>query len=179
MPGFNINGQGQAAGATAPSNLTETRRKHRWIFEQIGPNLVPTGTLVMLQNAQRPKFSLEEPVMEHNQEKVYFAGKQTWETVTLTWYDGEQNPDVSGDIYFWLENVVNIDTLVVSDPSFYKRNAKLYMLDGAGSPSETWIMYGCWPKEVNWGDLSYTETEIATIEVQMRYDRAVRRPGQA
>ena len=28
--------------------------------------------------------------------------------------------------------------------------------------------------DVNWGELDYTNTEIATIEVQMRFDRAIK-----
>lgn len=179
MPGFNIVGNESNAGSIqTPSNKTETRRKHRWVFEQIGAGLIENSVLVLLKSASRPAYSLEEPAMEHNQETAYFAGKQKWETITLTWYDAEQSPDVSGEIYYWLENVVNLDTVVVSAPSFYKKDAKLYMLDGAGTPSETWTLYGCWPKEVNWGELAYEDTELATIEVVMRYDRAIRRPGR-
>ena len=177
MPGFSISG-GEAAvvGETPTSNTIETRRKHRWVFITLADQVRPQvrGILLLLKSASRPKFALEEPEMHHNQEKVYFAGKQSWETVTLTWYDGEQDPDVSENMWDWVNNVVDIPAVTVDTPAGYKRTAQLAMLDGAGSATETWALFGCWPKEINWGDLDYTDTEIATVEVVMRYDRAER-----
>ena len=167
MPGFNINGQGNGPAA----NL-ETRRKHRWNFATLG-NIGQTALLV-LQSAQRPNFKFEEPEMHHNQEVAYFAGKQSWEPITLTWYDVEQDPDISSTIYQWLNTVVTITSANVAPPSQYKKQASLQMVDGQGASNETWSIYNCWPKEVNWQDLDYTVTDIATIEAQMRFDRAMR-----
>lgn len=175
MPGFQI-GQG---GANQPSNVVETRRKHRWIFETIDRGAAGTfdrRSLVLLQSASRPHVTFEEPELHHNQEKAWFAGKHSWEPITLVWYDGEQSPDVSSEIYDWVDQGVltSIGDANVNIPSQYKKNATLQMLDGAGNPSETWTILGCWPQDVNWGDLDYTNTEIQTIEVTMRYDRATR-----
>jgi hypothetical protein len=35
-------------------------------------------------------------------------------------------------------------------------------------------MFGCWPQDLNWGDLDYENTEIQLIEAVMRFDRAYR-----
>ena len=91
MPGFNIGGSGEG-----PSNVTETRRKHRWIFETMATGVGPgRDILLLLKSAQRPKYILEEPLVHHNQEQAYFAGKSSWETITLSFYDAELNPDSS------------------------------------------------------------------------------------
>ncbi len=176
MPGFNIMPYGGGYSAQGPSNTLETRRKHRWVFESIGRG---TGTfsqaeLLVLQSASRPSFKFEEPEMHHNQEVARFAGKQDWDPVTMTWYDVQQDPDISRGIYHWIETVVNMQSIKVAHPRLYKRTAKLIMIDGAGAATESWTMLGTWPKDCNWQELDYTSTEIQTIEATMRYDRAVR-----
>jgi hypothetical protein len=173
MPGFTIGGQGGG-----PNNVVETRRKHRWIFQTLADGAFQGGreALLILQSASRPHVTFEEPEMHHNQEKAYFAGKHAWEPITLVWYDGEQSPDVSSEVYTWIDSGVlsSFGSANVNPPNQYKKDSTLQMLDGAGAPTETWNILGCWPQDVNWGDLDYTNTEIQTIEVTMRYDRAIR-----
>jgi len=181
MPGFNVNGIG---GGGVP-NTMEVRRKHRWVFEVIlrGEG-TPFSTIsrLMLQSASRPSFKFEQPEMHHNQEVVRFAGKQDWDPITLVWYDGEQKPDISADIYYWLETVVNMTTIQVAHPEKYKKFAQLAMVGGmalvggmgATAVSERWELYGTWPAEINWQELDYTSTDLMTIEATMRYDRAIR-----
>jgi hypothetical protein len=175
MPGFNIGGGG---GGNEPNNVTETRRKHRWLFEVIGP--IQREALLFLQKASRPHFKYEEAIMHHDQEQAYFAGKQSWEPISLSWYDAEQQPDVSSQIFQWVVEVTTSGLgsggggITVGTPSEYKKEATLTMTDGVGEPSEEWIMKGVWPVDTNWGDLDYTNSEIQLVEVSMRYDRATR-----
>jgi hypothetical protein len=171
MPGFIVGGKG-----TGPNHTVETRRRHRWIFRTLGKGSseFASEVLLILKEASRPQFNFEEPVMHHNQEQAYFAGKQTWEAVKLVWYDGEQNPDISKEMWEWVNTVCNIPAVTVDIPGNYKKQGKLQMLDGAGTSTETWQMYGCWPQSTNWNNLDYSDTEIQTIEVTMRYDRAER-----
>lgn len=172
MPGFNVNGAGEG-----PSNMIEIRRKHRWQFSVLGrgANSFTQSELLVLQSAARPSFKFEEPEMHHNQEVAYFAGKQSWDPVTLVWYDVQQQPDVSAGIYNWIETVVAMDKIQVSHPAKYKKTAELDMLDGAGNVTETWVMYGTWPQACNWQELDYTSTDLQTIEATMRFDRAIRK----
>ncbi len=172
MPGFNIGGFGGAQ----TSNLVEPRRTHRWVFTTIGrgQGQFSRAELLLLKTASRPKFKLEEAKMDHNQETVYFAGKQTWEPIELTWFDIEQNPDVSLGIYQWLGSVVSLPNVHVAHPSLYKKTAALAMLTGVGLTNEEWTLYGTWPQEVDWKGLEYSSNEIQTVSAKMRYDRALR-----
>lgn len=176
MPGFNVQPFGGGYSAEGPSNIVEPRRKHRWVFETLGRGVgvFSQSELLVLQSASRPSFKFEEPEMHHNQEVSRFAGKQDWDPVTLVWYDVEQTPDVSRGIYHWLETVVNMQSIAVSHPRFYKKTAALLLLDGTGQPTEEWQMFGTWPAASNWQELDYTSTDLLTIEVTMRYDRAIR-----
>jgi hypothetical protein len=190
MPGFQISGsETKENNVGGPSHKVETRRKHRWVFSLIqSPGfLMKSEVLVVLKSAQRPSFKFEEAVMDHNQEKAYFAGKQTWEPIKLTWYDAENSPDVSKEIWDWLQSVNEIDTVCVKSPGEpgpadsgpgYKGDAELHSIGGCGVSNETWSMYGVWPTEINWQDLDYTNNEIQLVEATMRYDRAFRRNDQ-
>lgn len=166
MPGFVACGSG-----SGPSATIETRRKNRWMFQSI--NGFGTADLLVLMAASRPKIKFDEPEMHHNQEVARFAGKTDWEPITLKWYDAEQ-PDVSADIYNWINTVSQISTANVNPPSVYKQNASLAMLDGTGQVTEQWNLCNAWPSSVDWGELDYTSSDIATIECTMRFDRAMR-----
>lgn len=173
MPGFIIGG----TGGPGPNHMIETRRKHRWVFETLGKAAngdFSSPTLLILKEASRPHPTVEEPEMHHNQEKAYFAGKHSWEATKLVWYDGEQDPDVSNELWQWLNGVIDITAVTVQVPSAYKKEGKLQMLRGDGSASETWQMFGCWPQDINWNSLDYADTEIQTIECTMRFDRAIK-----
>lgn len=171
MPGFLINGQ----GGDQTSNVVEPRRTHRWMFTVVGRGVgaFSRQELLLLRSAARPKFKFDETKMDHNQEEVFFAGKQHWEPIEMTWYDIEQ-PDISRGIYKWLGSTVNIPDVKVAHPANYKRTASLQMLNGQGLPNETWNLYGAWGKDFDWKGLDYTQSEIQLVSVQMRYDRAVR-----
>lgn len=172
MPGFNIGG----FGGNQTSNVVEPRRTHRWLFTVIGRGngQFSRAELLVLKSASRPKFKYQEAKMDHNQEEVYFAGKQSWEPIELTWYDIEQNPDISKGIYQWIGSVSNLETVQVAHPSTYKKTAVLGMLNGVGVSTEDWTLYGTWPAEVDGKALDYTNNEIQTYVVKMRFDRALR-----
>jgi len=172
MPGFMVNGQGRGPRATA-----EVRRTHRWIFQTLGKDLEKNVRLV-LKSASRPSISFEEPSMHHIQEQVYFAGKHTFEPLDLSWYDVEQDPDVSKAMFEWLEKCLTLtggNAMNIEPPDRYKAGeSKLQMIDGKGSATETWAIYNGWPQSINWGALDYTSSDLQLIEVKYRYDRAAR-----
>lgn len=170
MPGFNVNGQG-----TGPNAAAEMRRAHRWEFQTIA-GLTPANVRLLLKTASRPSFTLEEAPMHHNQEQIYYAGKQTWEALALSWYDAEQDPDVSLAMWDWVNKCADIPNANVSAPSVYKSNeSHLQMFNGVGTATETWALYNGWPQQSNWGGLDYSSNEIQLIEVKFRFDRAVRK----
>ena len=171
MPGFNIHGEGNG-----PNSLAEVRRTHRWIFE--GHPSVSGPVMLVLQKAARPNMTFEEPVMHHNQEQVYFAGKHSWESIGMSYYDVEQSPDVSAAMWAWMNvcmSLVGANAAAVQPPSAYKaQTVNLNMQDGMGNSTETWAIYNGWPQNINWGGLDYTSTELQLIEVKYRFDRAVK-----
>ena len=173
MPGFRIGGnQGCGDDSQPPFNTVEPKRKHRWVFRNIGT--LDYSFLVFLLKCNRPKFTFEKAEMHHNQEVAYFAGRQKWDTLKMTFYDVEQ-PDSSQGLWNWLQTVVNIKTACVADPSVYKLNdSNLEVIDGMGQPVEQWSLYGAWPADINWQELDYGSNDILQCDVEVSYDRAMR-----
>lgn len=178
MPGFNIqtDSQGQKFA------LAEPRRKHRWAITGIvngsGVSVLGPGECVYLEKAARPQFKYDPVEMHHDQEVAYFAGKQSWEPITLTWYDVETPVDISSKVGSWIQSVTKNFFEIgaptrVAVPKDYKSTVKIQIMDGDGVPTETWIIYNAFPESCNWQDLDYNASDILRIEVVMRYDRAV------
>ncbi len=168
MPGFKINGTGGEADSKVESN-----RKHRWRFTSISGALDKES--VYLSSAQRPHVIVDEAIMHHDQEQVYFAGKHHWEPITLVFYDvytGGAN--TSSKIWEWFNKAVKVPSASADVPSAYKKDSTLEMTKADGSVQETWKIYNSWAIDVNYNDLDYGNSEIATIDVSMKYDRAVR-----
>ncbi len=168
MPGFTINGTGGG-----PNALSEVRRTHRWIFQST--THLRQNVLLVLKSCSRPSLTFEEPAMHHNQEQVYYAGKHTWEPLSMSWYDMEQNPDISQAMYEWLEKCLIVADANVQPPSVFKSTqSSLQMRDGLGNATETWQIYYGWPQALNWGSLDYSSSDLQLIEVKFRFDRAQR-----
>ena len=170
MPGFQICGRG---GNGQPSNTVETRRPSRWKFLALSP-AIDTSVLLHLASASRPSIKFEEDVMHHQQERAYFAGLHTFNDITISFYDVQNGPDMSAQMYRWVGSVLDLNNVNVDVPVNYKRDAKLAMLDGFGNPTEIWSLCGTWPVSTNWKDLDYSKSDICQIEVTIRFDRATR-----
>lgn len=178
MPGFAIN---TTNGPDNQNAKAEFRRVHRWRFIAIeggGAVLPNQQEWLYLSKAQRPNYKVEAPEVHHNEEVAYFAGKRTWETMTIEFYDGQTSTgggqDISAKLYSWVNAATNIAQATTAEPIAYKKDIRLELLSGDGSPNEAWVLYNAWPMDTNWNDLDYSQSEILTVSVTLRYDRAER-----
>lgn len=178
MPGFrNSFISAKHADVEVKDAKMESKRKHRWIFKVLWDNTNDLlTTAVYLQSAQRPHAVVEEAVMHHDQEQAYFAGKYHWEPISLVFYDMGASPNASvnssNEIWNWFNQVINVSQATVSPPNIYKKESELAMTDGAGGAAEEWKLRNSWPIDINWNDLDYTNTEIQTIDVSLKFERA-------
>jgi hypothetical protein len=169
MPGFKINNTGGEA-----NSKVESHRKHRWKFTLAGGSGVTNKESVFLSSAQRPHVIIDEAIMHHDQEQVYFAGKHHWDPITLVFYDIYGEGNTGSAIWTWLNKGVDIKTATGGIATAYKLDSILEMNDAGGQPNEKWDIYNSWAIDVNFNDLDYSNSEIATIDCSMKFDRAVR-----
>jgi len=148
------------------------KRKFRWTFAVDGPcDIKVKESFVKL--ASRPNLSIEETEINYLNGKTWIPGKGTWETITITYYD------VAGEnigLWSWLASVYDFasDNAPVALKQAtarqdYSGTCTLTMYDGCGVPIESWTLSDAWPQAMNFGDLDYSSSEEATIEVTLRY----------
>ena len=159
------------------------KRKYRWTFEvqwngkKVGKNFVKL--------ASRPNLTVEETEINYLHGKMYIPGKASWETITVTYYDVARSVgNGMTDLYSWLASIYNFQdqgskmmqqTTIQGDGNNggWAGKGTLLMYDGCGTELESWELRGVWPSAVNFGDLDYSSSEEATIELTLRYYQAI------
>lgn len=152
------------------------KRKFRWTFEvnrEGGDGFRVPASFVKM--AARPNLAIEETEINFLNAKTFIPGKGTWEQITITYYDVSIQGGGSGNeaLWSWLASVYNfIDPLKLTQSSrrpCYGGTGICTLYDGCGNGLERWSLFDCWPTSVNFGELDYSSSEEATIEVQLRY----------
>lgn len=144
----------------------EPKRKNRWILEIDG---VPS---YMMKTAKRPGWTTDEHVIDYLNFKTYFAGKQTFDDLSMTLYDPIA-PSGTQALQEWMKLTYEAMTGRAGYASMYKKGLTLKMLDPMGAVVEKWRIEGAWIKQFNPGDLDYTGADPLEIQITIRYDRAV------
>lgn len=172
---------------------TVFKRRFRWLFSISDLiNGSGFGSVIKYATSQapghickissRPVLKFNEQEVQHVIETIHLPAKPTWDPISLTLYD------LKGDdyLYQWIkafydpeEGLVNPaaeDTAFIEtnvNIGFPKKLGLLQLLDGHGNEVERWELQGCWPVDINWGLLDFSNSETLDIEIQLRYDRAV------
>jgi hypothetical protein len=165
------------------------KRKFRWTFEvqrQPFGNNVPAS---FVKVAARPNLNIEETEINFLNAKRFLPGKGTWETITVTYYDiaGDASGTSNIGLWDWLASVYDYtgsgSVVGVSSPEYisnpdvkqssrrecYSGTGVIGLYDGCGNALERWTLNDCWPQSINFGELDYSSSEEATIEVTIRY----------
>lgn len=148
------------------------KRKFRWTFEIIGfcdneTNVVPEHFVTI---ASRPNLTVEETEINHLNAKTWIPGKASWETITVTYMDVANEQMRS--LFNWLATVYDFTdpiNLRNGERRDWDATGLLYMYDGCGTLLEGWQMQRMFPTAINFGDLDYSSSDVATIELTLRY----------
>lgn len=151
------------------------KRKFRFTFE-LFPECGGKETHIpehYVKVAARPNLNIEETELNFLNAKTWIAGKASWETITVTYIDVAINNDAVRNLFNWLVSIYNFQDPVQlqqgSRRSDYEAKGVLKMYDGCGTLLETWELKHVFPTTVNFGDLDYSSSEEATIELTLRY----------
>ena len=121
--------------------------------------------------AARPNLAIEETEINFLNAKTWIPGKAAWETITVTYID--VGSEEMAPLYNWLASVYDftdpINLRMGSTRNQYAATGIIKMWDGCGGLLESWRLDDVWPTSVNFGDLDYSNSEEATIELTLRY----------
>lgn len=153
-------------------------RKYRWLFivdKIIGDDQGSSVNALPPIKGARPSVSYKEIELEHLSETIYFPGKPDWKPIQLTLYDLKRNKNPIFDwVKLFYDPTSDSNTIKFAVGGF-KKNATLELYDGCGQIMETWVFENAWPQSVDFGDLDMSSTEIVTVDITLRYDRAYRK----
>lgn len=153
------------------------------MFENFGITTPRTELTKQVMNFTRPTVSFEEMLVPIYNSTLKLAGRHSWADITT-----ELRDDASGavqkrvgeqlqkqlDFYEQASAASGID---------YKFTTKLEILDGGNGANapvvlETWELYGCYLKEVNYNNVDYGESAPVTISMTIAFDNALQTPYQ-
>lgn len=143
------------------------KRKFRWTMQVAGAwGYVPEHFCTI---AARPKLTLEETEVNYLNHTTWVPGKAKWEPITVTYLD-VPNAGI-GDLYSWIATLYNFNSndLPMSEKAGWNASAIIQLYDGCGSVLERWVLGSIWPSSVDFGDLSYEDSDMVKVELQLRY----------
>jgi hypothetical protein len=159
------------------------KKKHRWMFS-ISPFIGDEINMLPPSKGSRPSLSFKEFSAEHLNETIYFPGKVEWSNMELSLYDLKCNDN---PIFEWMKRIYDPTPTSNNNRGFYgpsllppgnagtphfKRQATLNLYDGCGNIIESWIYMNAYPQKIDWADLDMSSSELTTVEISIRYDRA-------
>lgn len=173
-----------ASDQTNPSQgllMPKLQYRFRVMFENFGVSTPRTELTKQVIDFTRPQIEFEEIEIPVYNSRIYLAGKHTWQELTVTMRD-----DASGDISKLVGEQLQKQLDFVEQASAaagidYKFTTRCEILDGGNGTAvptvlETWEMYGCFLRSVNYNELNYANSEPVTIQCNIRFDNAVQTP---
>lgn len=153
------------------------KHKHRW-FMQVDGITAGIGILAPFKSA-RPNISFKEMEVQHVVETIYFPSKPDWKPINLVLYDFKSQ----GSLHPVLKWVFQCYEVSLGDAKWhgstagFKKDITLKLFDGCGNTIEEWVYENAYPNTIEFGELDMQSSEIVTVDLTIRYDRAYTRGG--
>jgi hypothetical protein len=173
-------------GKIAERNVT-FKRKFRWVFRVENINGNP-GQFIpehYVKSTGRPNVDFGETKVSFLHGEMTMPNRATFQDITLAYHDIVDNDDSMLQLYNWIGGVYDFLSPTgtaanprmssnATGPGGYTATGKLGMLDGCGNGLEQFTLFMCWPKSVNFGELSYETTEASDVSLSLKYQFAKR-----
>jgi hypothetical protein len=163
--------------------MPKLRYRFRVIFENLGVSTPTTELTKQVVSFTRPNLTFEEIALPIYNSTVKLAGRHSWADVSC-----EIRDDANGNVSKLIGEQIQkqMDFLEMSSAAAgidYKFLTRFEVLDGGNAAGEaialeTWEIYGCYLKEVNYNNMDYSLSEVASINMIMRFDNANQTQGE-
>lgn len=158
------------------SGIIQPKQKYRFrvITINFGPQSGQEELTRAVEGVTRPTLQHETvPVHSYNS-TAYYAGKHTWNSITLDLRDDISNR-ASRLVAAQLQKQINhFEQRGVPAGINYKFEMFIEMLDGQTvNPLERWRLCGCFLANVNYDQLNYSDSQYLKMQLEVRYDNAV------
>ena len=175
-----------ASNQSTPSQgllMPKLKYRFRVTFQNFGVSQPVTELTKQVMDFTRPSVEFAEIALPIYNSTVKLAGKYTWADVQCNIRD-DASGAVSRLVGEQLQKQLDFMEMASAASGIdYKFLTVFEVLDGgngAGEPVvlENWEIYGCYLKSVNYNNMDYGTSEVATISMTIRFDNANQTPGQ-
>ena len=161
--------------------MPKLKYRFRVIFENFGVSTPRTELTKQVMDFTRPTVSFEPIDVPIYNSTIKLAGKYSWGDLTCQVRDdagGQVSKLVGEQLQKQLDFMEMSSAAAGIDYKFLTRFEVLDGGNGANEPIalETWEIYGCYLSEVNYNNMDYAESAVATISMTIRFDNAVQTP---
>ena len=160
--------------------MPKLKYRFRVLFENFGAanNAAPVTELTkQVIDFTRPSVDFAQIDIPIYNSTIKMAGKHTWADVTCNLRD-DAGANVQKLVGEQLQKQLDfMEMASASDGIDYKFITKFEVLDGGNGAVEpvvleSWELYGCYLKGVNYGDANYGSSEAMTIALSITFDNA-------
>ena len=166
----------------------EPKRNFRWLVSfnstttDGGANSV-NGVLWFAKNVTSPSYNVTSVTHDFLDNKYYYPGRVEWQTISLTLVD-PVSPDAVGFVNQLLTdtgyNIKKSDVAIGTAKTISKKgaidaglqNLQIDIIDHEGKSLETWQLKNPFIESAKFGDLDYTNDDLRTVELTIKYDWA-------
>ena len=137
-----------------------------------------------VMDIKRPSIDFGEVPLHVYNSTIYIAGKHSWAETSVQVRDdalGSVSKIVGQQIQKQMDMVEQASAATAQDYKFEMHYELLDGGNGALAPTvlESWELYGCYIKSVDYGNMDYSSSDPATINMNIRFDNAVQSPLSA
>lgn len=163
--------------------MPKLKYRFRVIFENFGVSTPRTELTKQVMDFTRPQVDFADIDVPIYNSTIKLAGKYSWSDLTCQIRD-DAGGNVSRLVGEQLQKQLDFSEMASAASGIdYKFLTRFEVLDGgngAGEPVvlENWEIYGCYLKSVNYNNMDYGTSEVATISMTIRFDNANQTPGQ-
>jgi hypothetical protein len=158
--------------------MPKLKYRFRVIFENFGVQGGPVTEMTkQVIDFTRPTVTFENIDLPIYNSTLKMAGKHSWGDVSCNLRD-DAGANVQQLVGSQLQKQLDFFEMAsAAAGADYKFTTKFEVLDGgngAVAPTvlESWELYGCYLKEVNYGDANYATSEAMTIALSITFDNA-------
>jgi hypothetical protein len=163
--------------------MPKLKYRFRVIFENFGVSTPRTELTKQVMNFTRPQVTFADIDVPIYNSTIKLAGKYNWNDITVQLRD-DAGGNVSRLVGEQLQKQLDFMEMASAASGIdYKFLTRFEVLDGGNAAGEataleTWEIYGCYLKEVNYNNMDYSLSEVASINMVMRFDNANQVPGE-
>jgi len=162
--------------------MPKLKYRFRVIFENFGVSTPRTELTKQVIDFKRPSLTFENIEIPIYNSQLHLAGKGKWAETTCNLRD-----DASGAVSKLVGEQIQkqMDFLEMASAASgidYKFTTRFEVLDGGNGAAtpivlETWQLYGCFLRSVDYGNMAYSESAPATIAMIIVFDNANQTPN--